>query len=115
VRGVLVSDSAKELEGLKGMHAEVAVFKEGGQPVALLQAFGFTAGGEVLRMDLLLVPFAHTGYVTRLFFERQVANRGSNWNQHRLLERNWWAPSWNNVPVSLPWTQMLLAHLRAVQ
>lgn len=116
MRGLLVSDSAKELAGLKAMHAGAVLLKEGGQPVALLPAFGFTAaGGHAFRMDLLLVPFMHSGYVTRLFFERQIAGRGSNWNQHRLLERNWWAPSWNHVPASLQWTQMLLAHLRAVE
>jgi hypothetical protein len=115
VRGLLVSDSAKDFAGLKAMHAGAVLLKEGGQSVALLPAFGFTAGGHPFRLDLLLVPFAHSGYVTRLFFEHQIAGRGSNWNQHRLLERNWWAPSWNHVPASLRWTQMLLAHLRAVE
>ena len=84
--------------------------------MALLPNFGFTAaGGTAYRMDLLLVPFAHSGYVTRLFFERQIAGRGSNWKPHRVIERNWWVPSWNHVPASMRWTQMLLAHLRAVQ
>ncbi|ATQ68965.1 MULTISPECIES: hypothetical protein [Methylosinus] len=111
-----MSDSAKELAQLKAMHGSAVLLKEGGQPVALLPTFGFTAaGGKAFRMDLLLVPFMHSGYVTRLFFERQIADRGSNWTQHRLVERNWWAPSWNYVPASLRWTQMLLAHLRAVE
>jgi hypothetical protein len=115
VRGLVVSDGAKEFAALKAMHNGAALLKEGGHPVALLPAFGFTAvGDQVFRMDLLLVPFKHTGYDTRLFFEKQIVGRGSNWSQHRLLERNWWAPSWNHVPATLHWTQMLLAHLRAV-
>jgi hypothetical protein len=115
VRGFLVSEQSKEFAGLKAMHAGAVLLTEGGQPVALLPAFSFTAGGQALTMDLLLVPFAHSGYVTRLFFAHQISGRGSNWNQHRVVERNWWAPSWNHVPASLRWTQMLLAHLRAVE
>lgn len=101
-------------DGLQAMHAPAILLKEGGQPVALLPSFGFVAAGQAQRMDLLLVPFAHSGYVTRLFFERKIEGRGANWKQHRVAERNWWAPSWNNVPASLSWTQMLSAHLRAV-
>jgi hypothetical protein len=110
-----VSDAAAQLAGLKAMHQDAVLLKEGGNPVALLPAFGFVAGdNNPYRMDLLLVPFAHSGYETRLFFERKIDGCGANWNQHRVIERNWWAPSWNHVPVSLRWTQMLLAHLRAV-
>lgn len=110
-----MSDTAQEFANLKAMHAGTVLLKEGGQPVALLQSFGFTAGGQAQRMDLLLVPFAHSGYITRLFFERQIAGRGANWKEHRVIERNWWAPSWNHVPVTMRWTQMLMAHLRAVE
>jgi len=110
-----LSDPAKEFEGLKAMLAGAVLLKEGGQPVVLLPGFGFTAAGQAVNMDLLLVPFAHTGYQTRLFFARQIAGRGSNWKEHRVAERNWWAPSWNHVPATMRWTQILLAHLRAVE
>lgn len=109
-----MTDAAQNFAGLQAMHREAVLLKEGGQPVALLPAFGFMAADAPVRMDLLLVPFAHSGYETRLFFERQITGRGANWNQHRVIERNWWAPSWNHVPASLRWTQMLLAHLRAI-
>jgi hypothetical protein len=114
MRGLFVSEAAKEFADLKAMHAAAVLLKEGGQPVALLPTFSFTAGDQPYRMDLLLVPFAHSGYITRLFFERKIEGRASNWNQHRVIERNWWAPSWNHVPASMRWTQMLSAHLRAV-
>jgi hypothetical protein len=114
VRGLFVSDPANEFAGLQAMHAGAVLLKEGGQPVVLLPLFAFIAGGQAHKMDLLLVPFSHSGYVTRLFFERQIVGRGANWKQHRVVERNWWAPSWNNVPPTMRWTQMLLAHLRAV-
>jgi hypothetical protein len=113
VRGLFVS-AADQIADIQTLHPDAVLLKEGGQPVALLPAFGFTAGDKVHTMDLLLVPFAHSGYVTRLFFERQIAGRGANWKSYRVVERPWWAPSWNHVPASLGWRQMLLAHLGAV-
>jgi len=65
-------------------------------------------------MDLLLHPSHHSGYDTRLFFERSIEGKGTNWNQHRVADRNWWAPSWKNVKPHLTWTAMLCEHLRAV-
>lgn len=109
-----MSDPMEEFAGLRGMHGSAVLLKEGGQHVALVPSFGFFAGGIARRMDLLLVPFAHSGYVTRLFFAEQIDGRGSNWNPHRVVERNWWAPSWNEVPGTMKWTRMLSAHLRAV-
>ena len=109
-----MSSAAEEFAHLQAMHAAAVLLKEGGQHAALLPDFAFAAGGESFKMDLLLVPFSHSGYTTRLFFTRKIDGRGANWNQHRVVERNWWAPSWNYVPPTLSWTQMLLAHLRAV-
>jgi hypothetical protein len=65
-------------------------------------------------MDLLLVPWSHSGYVTRLFFERAITLRGQNWQSHRVVERTWWTPSYNGVAPTLPWREMLCAHLRSV-
>ena len=73
-----MTDAAKEFANLKAMHPESALLKEGGQPVALLSGFRFMAGGRPYVMDLLLVPFAHSGYVTRLFFQRKIEGRGDN-------------------------------------
>lgn len=109
-----MTDAAKEFAGMAAMHLDATLLREGGQAVVLLPKFRFVAGSISHEMDLLLVPFSHSGYVTRLFFEKKIDNRAANWNQHRVVERNWWAPSWNNVPASMPWTKMLSAHLRAV-
>ncbi len=108
-------DVAEEYSRLKAMHGISLLLKEGGKPVVLLPAFKFTAVGRAETMDLLLVPFKHSGYVTRLFFEREIVGRGKNWSRHLVVDRNWWAPSWNNVPETLSWSAMLCAHLRAVE
>ena len=107
-------DPAEELVRLQVMHPGAVLLTEGGRSVALLPAFSFTAAGRDETMDLLLVPFEHSGYTTRLFFERKIDGRGNNWTQHRVVEYAWWAPSWNNIPPSSPWHEMLCAHLRAV-
>ena len=109
-----MNDSTQEIEKLSELHKGTILLKEGDKPVVLLPEFGFISGGRELTMDLLLVPFEHSGYVTRLFFERRIEGRGNNWKQHRVVDRNWWAPSWNNVPAGSSWTAMLCDHLRAV-
>ena len=109
-----MSGPREEFARLKAMHEPATLLREGGEPVALLPAFTFTAAGRAETMDLLLVPFSHSGYMTRLFFERKIDGRGNNWSSHRVLDRNWWAPSWNDVPATSPWPSMLCAHLRAV-
>ena len=109
-----MSAPAENFARIKAMHEAAVLLKEGGNALALLPAFSFAAAGRWETMDLLLVPFQHSGYVTRLFFEREVPGRGNNWTNHRVVDRNWCAPSWNNVPPTMPWPAMLCAHLRAV-
>lgn len=109
-----MSSPEEELAALKAMHGDTVLLREGGQPMPMLRGFRFIAAGRPHQMDLLLAPFAHSGYVTRLFFAEQIAGRGANWKQLYVVNRNWWAPSWNHVPASLPWTKMLMAHLGAV-
>jgi hypothetical protein len=99
---------------LQALHGDCVLLKEGGNPAVLLRKFSFRAADSDFEMDLLLHPGPHSGYTTRLFFERQIAGRGTNWNRHRVVERDWWAPSWQNVQATLPWPAMLCAHLRAV-
>lgn len=105
----------KEFQALKALHKSAVLLKEGGNPVVLLPDFQFKAGGKDMRMDLLLHPSTHSGYVTRLFFKEEIAGRGSKtWSSHHVVGRTWWAPSWQGVPMEQPWPAMLCAHLRAV-
>lgn len=109
-----MSDALTKVAALRAIHGDCILLEEGGNPVVLLQNFAFRAADNDVTMDLLLHPAPHSGYTTRLFFERQIQGRGANWNRHRVAEREWWAPSWQNVQPSLPWPAMLCAHLRAV-
>ena len=67
-----MSDPAEEFAHLKAMHESAVLLKEGGKPVALLPAFGFTAAGRGETMDLLLVPFEHSGYTTPAVLRAQA-------------------------------------------
>jgi hypothetical protein len=110
-----VSDQAK-FAALKAIYPQAVLESEGGKPVGILPDMKFQAGNATQQMTLLLVPFEHSGYATRLFFERALKGFGSsdNWKEHTLLNRKWWAPSWANVSANLTWGSMLCAHLRAV-
>lgn len=107
-------DPQAGVAALRAFHSDSVLIMEGGNPVVLLRNFFFRAADADARMDLLLHPSAHSGYTTRLFFEKPIEGRGANWNRHRVAEREWWAPSWQNVQDSLSWPAMLCAHLRAV-
>jgi len=104
-----------EFAKIRRISPSATVHYEGGNPLVALKGFGFRAAGQDVSMDLLLHPSAHSGYLTRLFFERPVHERGQNWTQHSVLGRNWWAPSWQGVSAELPWPSMLCEHLRVVQ
>lgn len=110
-----MSDAAAEFDKIKAVHTGAVLLREGGNPVVLLPQLPFRAVGREVTMDLLLHPAAHSGYVSRLFFAEKIdAPRTTNWTQHRVADRNWWAPSWKDVSPAMPWTAMLCAHLRAV-
>jgi len=107
-------DAATEMQRLQALYDKAVLLHEGGQPAVLLPEFSFKVAERDETMNLLLVPQAHSGYATRLFFERQIAGRGKNWTQHYVAGKPWWAPSWKDVAATLSWTSMLCAHLRAV-
>ena len=112
-----MSEEDPKFAALQAMHPAASLHTEGGQPLALVPGAKFIiAGGKSMEMTLLLFPAAHSGYVSRLFFERKLegVGRSQNWNQHTVLGRAWWAPSWQGVNPDQPWTSMLCAHLRAV-
>ena len=110
-----MSETLPGFAAIQDMHEACCLLREGGRPVVLLPAFAFRAEGRDERMDLLLHPSHHSGYATRLFFERIVVGRGVNWSQHRVVDRQWWAPSWRDVPETMAWPAILCAHLRAVE
>ena len=109
-----MTDMDEKFKQIKIFYNSARLMHEGGNPVVLLPQFTFQSAGRSIQMDLLLYPAAHSGYSTRLFFEREVEGQGANWEQHYVIDRQWWACSWRDVEANIDWTSMLCAHLRAV-
>lgn len=107
-------DTNKEFLDLKSLHESAVLLTEGGNPVVLLPNFPLKVNDRDMRMDLLLHPGFHSGYVTRLFFKEKVDGKGQNWTPHQVIGRAWWAPSWKEVRAEQPWPAMLCAHLRVL-
>jgi hypothetical protein len=91
------------------------LWDEGGQPLVYLPGLKVNHAGAVVAVDALLVPRTHTNYPTRLFLSRPFSNRGQNWTSHHLMGGTWHVMSWNGVPSSLPWDEILANHLRPLQ
>ncbi|HEY3297097.1 MAG TPA: hypothetical protein VGK34_00450, partial [Armatimonadota bacterium] len=87
-----MTDTAVEFAALQAMHSSASLHTEGGIPVVLLPSFKFRACDKTVEMTLLLYPATHSGYVTRLFFERKLEGVGQsrNWTEHTVLSRKWW-------------------------
>jgi hypothetical protein len=67
-------------------------------------------------VDALLRPGpGPDGYTTRLFLAAAVPNKGTNWTQHRILDRTWHCWSWNNVPANARLAQILANHLKPLR
>lgn len=87
--------------------------EEGGTIFAFLPRLRFHAKGTVQIMDVLLCPSAHSGYDTRLFFDRAVPGYQGSWYPQQILARGWQTISWRGVSPNQAWTRILAEHLGA--
>jgi hypothetical protein len=100
-----------QIGSLRRINRGAELWDEGGQPLVFLPAMKVRhAGGEV-SVDGLLCPRQHCGYTTRLFLSQAFGTRGQNWTVHHIMGRAWHAMSFNNVPATLPWIEILAIHL----
>jgi hypothetical protein len=81
---------------------------------ALTCCVGNVAGSSTQTRDVLLWPRFREGYATRLFLSGPVqGGAAQNWNQYSICGRQWYVCSWQGVPATLPWIEILANHLRA--
>lgn len=78
-----------EFKNIKRLYEAAKLVREGGNPVVLLPQARFQSAGREIQMDLLLYPADHSGYPTRLFFERQADGRGNDWTEHCVVGKHW--------------------------
>lgn len=107
--------AAEEFARLRRISHAAELWDEGGQPLVFLPDLKLQHGKAAETVDALLVPRAHSGYTTRLFFSRPFPDRGQNWTVHSIMGRAWHAMSFNEVPASLPWNAILASHLRPLK
>jgi hypothetical protein len=100
-----------QLAALRRINRRAEIWDEGGRPLVYLPGMPVQHNGGVVTVDSLLSPREHSSYTTRLFLSQPFPNRGQNWTMHQIMGRAWHAMSFNNVPASLPWTEILATHL----
>ena len=105
-----------QFDALKALIPTAELYHDGGVAGAYIPQLPIaTQQGEV-QADVILYPHGHSGYQSRLFFERQLQGaKAQNWTTHSLGGRTWWACSRQGVEPSLPWIEILACHLNAVQ
>jgi hypothetical protein len=109
--------NAEELAALQQLCAGAKVMTESDSVYIFLLALKLPPGCSPSPVDALLrlkSPLAD--YPTRLFFAAQVASsKALNWNSLNvpILQKIWFAYSWNNVAADRPAIELVAEHLRA--
>lgn len=108
-------NAPEQLVRLRSLYPGTEPTDEGGKTLAFIPNITITTSDGPTTFDALLDPYAHpTGYTTRLFVSRPLRAPGAaNWQSHTVCGQTWWVCSWNQVPASLPWVEILANHLRA--
>jgi len=104
-----------ELTTFQKVYPAAELWDEGGEPLVFIPGLCFRTAGSIIRTDAILCPRRHpsASYPTRLFLRQQVPSRGQNWAQHVIRGTGgWFSPSYDNVPETLTWLEILAAHLR---
>lgn len=109
-----MSDPHLKFEALQRIFPNGQLLFERKEPFALLSALKIPSGNKEHVTDALLCPHRHSSasYPTRLFLEKQPPRGGQHWNVFQVLGRSWRGCSWDKVPASLSWPEILFAHLR---
>lgn len=93
---------------MRRINRRAELWDEGGQPLVYLPSMQIQHNRGKVPVDGLL---CHGSYTTRLFLSQPFPNRGQNWTVHHIMARAWHTMSYNNVPASLPWSEILAIHL----
>jgi hypothetical protein len=104
-----------DLANFQKVYPAAELWDEGGQPLVFIPGLCVRSARAVIQTDAILCPRRHASasYPTRLFLRQQVPNRGQNWSHHVIRGLSgWYSPSFDGVPDSMPWLEMLAAHLR---
>ncbi len=107
-----------ELRELDQLCAGAKEYTEFGNNYILLPQLRLPGGCTPAAVDALLSLSSRDGYPTRLFFAQHVTSKnGLNWNAQNvpILQRSWFAYSWNCVSNQGRPVEVLAQHLRALR
>ena len=100
-----------QIDELKKVTSSISITVEGGYTYLLLEKLKLPDGCTPTEVDALLCPTPHTGYLSRLFFAEKITN--INWTTNiRVLERNWFAISWQTDSLNLQLLEQVMIHLK---
>ena len=103
----------EQMEELKAICPDAREMSEAGLAYVYLPGLRLPEGSNPAQEDGLLCLQSREGYPTRLFLSQQIVGKGNNWNSFRVLDKTWFACSWNNVSSALRPAEILAEHLRA--
>jgi len=106
----------EQIEELKQICPDIKQVTESGITYFYLPNLPLPEGCTPEKIDALLCPTGEHGYTSRLFFPQQISstNQSRNWSTNvRILERKWWAISWNIPQTDQRLAQILLSQLGA--
>src|SRR4051812_6668783 len=105
-----------QIEELKKLFLKVQLCEEGGATFFLIPALTLPDHCKPTVADALLCPTPRDGYKSRLFFSEKIqVSKPPNWNATiRIVERNWFAYSWETTD-GLRLAQMIPEHLRGLR
>jgi hypothetical protein len=113
-----MSFSSEELDEFSRIFPSARRYVEAGLTYFLISAQPLPEGCAPEKVDVLFCPMRRDGYEARLFFAGPVQSHSTrNWNAQgvRILERNWYAFSWQIQTNGLSLVNLFGALLRALQ
>ncbi|MBB1090450.1 hypothetical protein HUU61_04035 [Rhodopseudomonas palustris] len=111
-----MTDAARQFAEIRKLYPNAEMWTEGGQQAVYLPQLRIANQGATVIRDALLWPTTREGYSTRLFLSEAVtAPRAKNWNPFNICGRSWYACSWQGVPATLPWVEILANHLSVLK
>jgi hypothetical protein len=107
----------EEINELKSMFPGVCHAQEGPYDYFLIPGLKLPPNCAPDTVDVLLCPNQREGYNSRLYFAEVVqSGKSMNWNAQGvwIMNRAWYAFSWQLQPAERRLSQMVAAHLRGL-
>ena len=103
----------EQLNELKEYFGEIKTYQEGGLNYLYISNLALPVGCNPTKVDALLCPQLKDGYYSRFYVSEKIYGVSRNWNSVvRILDRNWFAISWQSKP-GLTLFQMISLHIDA--